>query len=98
ILPATPFGLLGKFTFAAKPIEEKGVFRLAVEEPRIQTPKLLKCLIVEFELLLGIEGRDRRRQLVERIGMAARHAIELLAQRFDLARVAGNASTSIAPA
>ncbi len=88
LLPAAPFGLLGKLAVAAQPVEQKRVVRLAFEEGQIELPELLEGLVEEAQLLVRIEDRDRSVELVECIRMAANRPLMLLADRFDLADIA----------
>ena len=42
----------------------------AFEEFGFEAPKLLEGLVVELQAAVGVEDRDRRCQMVQRIGMA----------------------------
>src|SRR5690606_29994121 len=95
LLPAAPFRLLGKLVLAAQAIEKKRVLWPALQEGGIEAPELLKGLIVEFELLVGVEDGDGRGELVQRIGVAAQCTFIFPPQRLDLTPVDGNAGAAV---
>jgi hypothetical protein len=90
LLPAAPFGLFGKLAVGAQPDRAatccQARFR---QEGQIELPELLESLVEKAQLLVRIEDRDGRIQLIKCIGVAADRTLMLLADRLDIADIAG---------
>ena len=96
LLPAPPLRLLGELAFAAQPVDQECVVRPTGEEAVVELPEFLEGLVEEAQLLVLVEDGDRGGELVERVGVAAHHALIFGADRIRLALVDRNARRAFA--
>jgi hypothetical protein len=95
VLPVAPVQLLGKLAIGAQPVEQLAIVRLRFQERQFEAPELYESLVIELQPALAVEDRDRRREMVERLGMAFQRALQFLAYRFGLGNIDRHASRAV---
>src|SRR6185312_143582 len=90
-LPCLIVALLGEPASLAQPVEDLAIGRMGVEPILRQFPQPRKSAVVESQLLVAPEDRDRSRQLVERVGMRVYVLLQLRLRRRYVGHIDGAA-------
>ena len=94
VAPFRPVRLLCKKTFGTKQIKQASIIRFSLKRTFFKAPQTGECLIMEREVALFIKNGDRRSQLVHRLSVAFKSALQLILNGFDFAHIHRHARRS----
>ena len=94
VLPGAEILLLRQFAPSAQAVEDRGIGRAMIQVGHVEVPQRAIGLVIESQRVVGAEGRNAGRELIERTTMRVDHALHVGADILDFRRIDADGSAA----